>query len=137
MKFLALIFLSIALILEASLTTIPFVFLVLLVFMVLSKGNWLFGFGFIFGILLDLVSFRTLGISSVFFVLYLFLIIIYQSKFEIETAFFVLVSAFLGSFIYLFITGVNESLIIQAVLSAGFGLGLFVVLKRLNTNAVS
>lgn len=132
MKFLALVFLSIALILEASLTTIPFVFLVLLVFMVLSKGNWLFAFGFIFGLLLDLVGFRTLGLSSAFFVIYLFLVLLYQSKFEIETYFFVLISAFLGSFIYLFITGPVESLILQAVLSAGFGLGLFAVLKRRN-----
>ena len=46
MKLLAFVLLIIALILEASLTTIPFVFLVLLCFLVLLKENWLFVFAF-------------------------------------------------------------------------------------------
>ncbi len=132
MKILALILLSIALILEASLTTLPLVFLALLVLLVLSKENWLFGFGFIFGILLDLVGFRTLGLSSAFFVLSLFLVLLYQSKFEIETNTFVFLTILAGSFIYLFLVGDTDLIIVQAVVSSIIGLIMFKVVQRAN-----
>jgi cell shape-determining protein MreD len=132
MKSLAVFLLSVSLILEASITTIPFVFLVLLVFMVLSRENWLFILAFIFGILLDLIGFRVLGISSIFFIIILFLILLYQSKFEIATNVFILAMSFLGSFSYLFLIGYNDSLLLQAILSSILGLVLFMVVKRAN-----
>jgi len=60
MKFLAIILLSLGLVLEASLTTIPFVFLILLCLMVILRENWLFAVAFVFGLLFDLLSFKTL-----------------------------------------------------------------------------
>ena len=83
MKFLAVILLSLALILEASLTTIPFILLVLLCLMVLTRESWLFALAFVFGLLLDLLTFKTLGFSSAFLTAILFLVLLYQSKFEI------------------------------------------------------
>jgi len=130
MKFLALIFLTAALILEASLTTIPFVFLCLLCLTVLLRENWLFAFAFFFGILLDLVSFKTLGTSSAFFVIFLFLVLLYQRKFEIATNTFVFFASFLGSLGLLFLLGYNNSIILQSLISSFIGLLLFWVLGK-------
>ena len=85
MKFLAVVFLLLALLSEVSLTTIPFIFLVLLCLMVVFKGNWLFAAALVFGLLFDLLSFKTVGFSSSLLVVFLFLVLLYQSKFEITT----------------------------------------------------
>jgi len=136
MKFLACFLLSVALILEASLTTIPFVFLGLLVFMALLRANWLFVLAFTFGILLDLVSFKTLGTSSAFFIVILFLILLYQSKFEIATNAFILASSFLGSLGYLVLMGYDQNLLLQAALSSIIGLIMFKLIQKSNKSLV-
>lgn len=137
MKFLAVFLLSIALILEASLTTIPFVFLGLLVLMVLARANWLFLLAFIFGVLLDLVGFKTPGTSSLFFLIILFLILLYQSKFEIATNAFILAVSFLGSFGYLFLLGYHQNLLLQAVVSSIIGLLLFKLIQKYNKSLIT
>lgn len=131
MRLLAFFLLSLALILEASITTIPFVFLVLLAFVAFAKGKWLFVLGFIFGILLDLVGFRTLGTSSMFFIVVLFLVLLYQSKFEIATNVFILAASFLGVLGYLSLLGYHDNLIFQAILSSISALLLFKLIQRL------
>jgi hypothetical protein len=131
MKLLAFVLLIIALILEASLTTIPFVFLVLLCLLVLFKENWLFAFAFGFGLVLDLVSFKTPGLSSAFLVTFLFLVLLYQSKFEIATNAFIFFASLLGSFGYLVFLGYNNSLILQTILSSVIGLVLFKLIQKL------
>jgi rod shape-determining protein MreD len=130
MKFLVIFLLLLALILEASLTTIPFIFLILLVFMALSRANWLFIAAFIFGILLDLVGFRTLGISSAFFLIILFLVLLYQSKFEIATNAFIIVTSFFGSLGYLILIGFDQNLLLQAIFSSIIGLLLFKLIQK-------
>jgi len=130
MKLLAFVLLTIALILEASITTVPFVFLGLLCLLVLSRENWLFIFAFAFGLALDLATFKTLGLSSTFFVIFLFLVLLYQSKFEIATNAFVFFASFLGSFAYLLLFGYNNNIIFQAILSSVIGLILFKLIQR-------
>jgi cell shape-determining protein MreD len=136
MKVLAFVLLTIALILEASLITIPFVFLSLLCLLVLSRGNWLFIFAFAFGLVLDLVTFKTLGASSAFFVIFLFLVLLYQSKFEIATNAFVFFASFLGSFGYLLLLGYNNNILLQAILSSIIGLLLFKSVQRFSKSLV-
>ena len=131
MKFLAFVLLTIALILEASITTIPFVFLSLLCLLVLSRENWLFIFAFAFGLALDLATFKTLGASSTFLVICLFLVLLYQSKFEIATNTFVFFASLLGSFGYLLFLGYNNNIIPQAILSSIIGLVLFRFMQKL------
>ncbi|MGA2967571.1 MAG: hypothetical protein ABSD69_00140 [Candidatus Levyibacteriota bacterium] len=132
MKFLAIILLLLALILEVSLTTIPFIFLVLLCLTVVLRANWLFIAAFIFGLLFDLLSFKALGISSSFFVIFLFLVLLYQSKFEITTGYFVLVTSFSGSLLFLFLQGYTNAIILQTILSVVIGLLLFKLIQKLN-----
>lgn len=130
MKFLVSILLLITLILEVSLTTIPLIFLILLVSTVILKENWIFLFAFVFGILFDLISFKTIGISSVYFVIFIFLVLIYQKKFEISTIYFVFASSFLGSFGFLFVLGYNNSILLQAFVSSLIGVFIFITFKR-------
>ncbi len=132
MKYLALVLLLLALVFEVSLTTLPFIFLVLLCLMVIFRGNWLFAVAFIFGLLFDLLSFKTVGISSLFLVLFLFLVLLYQSKFEITTVYFVAIASFLGSFLFLMLQGYTHSIILQSILSAIIGLLLFKLIQRIN-----
>lgn len=137
MKLLAFILLIIALVLEASITTIPFVFLILLCLLVLSRENWVFIFAFAFGLVLDLVGFKTLGISSAFFVTFLFLVLLYQSKFEIATNAFIFFASFFGSFGYLMLLGYNNNLILQVILSSIIGLILFKLIQRFTRTLIS
>jgi cell shape-determining protein MreD len=134
MKYFALLLLLLALVFEVSLTTIPFVFLVLLCLMVIFRGNWLFAVAFIFGLLFDFLSFRTVGISSSFLVLVLFLVLLYQSKFEITTAYFVAIASFLGSLLFLMLQGYTHLIFVQAIVSSVLAVGLFELLKRIIGN---
>src|SRR5476651_806229 len=131
MRFLAVVFLLLALVLEVSLTTLPLIFLVLLCLIVTFKKDWLFVLAFIFGLLFDLLAFKTLGITSAFLVLFLFLVLLYQSKFEITTGYFVAISSLLGSFLFLFLQGYTQMIIIQAILSSIIAVAMFEILKRL------
>ncbi|MGA2911580.1 MAG: rod shape-determining protein MreD [Candidatus Levyibacteriota bacterium] len=137
MKFLAVILLSLALVLEASLTTLPLIFLVLLCLMVILRENWLFVLAFIFGLLFDLLSFKTLGVTSAFLVLFLFLVLLYQSKFEITTGYFMLIASFLGSLLFLFLQGYTRSIILESILSVIIGLLLFKIMQRLPRSSVA
>jgi rod shape-determining protein MreD len=132
MKYFALALLLLALVFEVSLTTIPFIFLVLLCLMVIFRENWLFAMAFIFGLLFDFLSFKTVGISSLFLVLVLFLVLLYQSKFEITTAYFVAIASFLGSLLFLVLQGYTHSIILQSILSAIIGLLLFKLIQKVN-----
>jgi len=131
MKFLSIILLSLALLLETTLFTIPLVLISLICLTVIYKEDILFLFGFIFGFFLDLILFKTVGLSSLFFVIFLFLILLYQRKFEINTAGFVLVSSFLGSLGYLLFMNYNNNLFLQAIAGAIIGLIIFLFLKRI------
>lgn len=132
MKLLSVFFLILALIFESSLTTLPLIFIVLLCLTVIFKQNFIFGFAFLFGLLFDLISFKTLGISSLYFLIFLFLVLIYQSKFEITTKNFIIISTFLGSLGFLFLMGYNNNVLLQAIISSFLGLILFKLLQRVN-----
>ena len=125
--------LVLALIIESSLSTIPLVLLVLLSATVISKNNFVFFLAFIFGLLLDLMTLKTLGASSIFFEIFVFLILLYQSKFEIATNLFVLAASFFGSLSYLFLLGYHNNLMFQAVFSSIIGLLLFKSMQKITS----
>lgn len=130
MKFLSLILLFIFLIFESSVTTIPIVFVVLLCLTVIYKESFVFLLAFIFGLILDVLSFRAPGVSSTFFIVFIFLVLIYQKKFEITTYPFVTISSFFGSFIFLIVKGVKNDLFLQSLVSTLFAVTFFYFLKR-------
>ncbi|HKC14432.1 MAG TPA: hypothetical protein VKC89_00490 [Patescibacteria group bacterium] len=106
--------LILAIILEGSFISIPFVFLFLLFFALKNRSLWVFALAFISGILLDSFFLRNLGQTSIFFLIFLFAVMLYERKFEIASLSFVLISSFVGSFIYFLILG--EAFVIPKVL---------------------
>jgi len=130
MKTLSVILLTLALILESALTTIPLILLVLLALTSLFKNNFVFVGAFIFGFLFDLITLRTVGLTGIFFVVFLFLILLYQSKFEITTNAFIIVASFLGSFCFLLINGITSNIILEPIVSTILGLAIFTLLKH-------
>jgi len=116
--------LIIAVFLESTLTTLPLVLLIILFGAVITKQNEMFALAFLTGLFLDIFSFRTIGISSFYFVGFVLGVFLYQKKFEIETLHFVLLSSLIGSFFYLLIQGsshiILESLISCLIISVAF-----------------
>ncbi len=110
-----LFFLSI--ILLSSLTTIPFSIAILVVCTVTFKKSWVFFAAFGLGLLLDLYSLRPLGYTSLIFAVLVFIIRLYERKFETQTLTFVFVSSFLGSLIYLKVFS-YQNVFLQALVSA-------------------
>lgn len=131
MKLLLIILLIISLILESSITTIPLILLILLVSTVVSRDDIVFLLAFIFGILLDILTFKAVGVSSVFFTFLVFLILIYEKKFEINTPSFTVFSTLLSSILFL-IFFQRGNVIIQSLISTVISLILFATFKKLN-----
>lgn len=93
------------LILQGSLISFPLVFVFLQNVAIKRRREWIFAFAFMLGIVLDSLYLRTLGVTSIFFLLFLFAIFIYERKFEIDNATFIFISSFLGAMILLTILG--------------------------------
>lgn len=110
------ILLAIAVILEGSFVSIPFVLLFLLFLSLNNKSPRVFVIAFISGIILDSFYLRALGQTSIFFLLFLFAVMLYERKFEIASTSFVLISSFIGSFIYFSLFG--NVFVIQKTIAA-------------------
>src|SRR5262245_56606332 len=117
MRFTLFLFLIVSLILELSITTIPLILIFLNCFMVIYKRFDIALFVFIFVLFFDILIFNEIGISALFFTTFLFLVLLYQRKFEINRFSFVGISTFLASLTYLFII-FSKLDITQAVASA-------------------
>ncbi len=117
MSLFLLVLLLLSLILEGALISLPFVFILLLIILIKKKESWVFLLAFLFGILLDALSLRPLGQSSVFFLLFLFAVLIYERKFEIDNLFFVAISSFIGSLVFLSLFD-NAAVLPKALISA-------------------
>lgn len=124
------IFFLLSLILEASVTTLPLVFLTLLCLTVIIRKEWVFALALFAGIILDAVSFRILGQSGIYFVISIFLVILYERKFETATKSFIFISSFLGSFGYLLLFSYGNLIILQAISSAIIGALIFSFLGK-------
>ena len=133
MKLAATIILLLSLFLESSVTTLPLVFLALLCLAVLTRKEWVFVIAFIVGVLLDAFSFRALGQSSLYFIIYIFLVFLYERKFEISTKYFIFIASFLGSFGFLIIFSYNN-LVLQSLVSSIIAVSVFSILSRFHKN---
>ena len=98
--FVSLIF---SILLESTLTTLPLTLIIILFSAVVIRKNEIFLLAFLAGLFLDFLTLETLGLSSLYFVSMVYVVFLYQKKFEIETLYFVTTFSFLGAFGYLFI----------------------------------
>jgi len=125
MRFGSWIVFIIAVLLEGTLTSLPLVLIFLLCLMVMKKADWIFALALVSGVLLDIFSLRAIGTTSVLLILFVFLILLYERKYEIATIPFVAGASLAGSFIYLTILG-NTS-ILESITSSIFAIIVFVL----------
>ncbi len=130
---LMMILLFASIIFESTITTVPLALTVLTVYVILNKQTRFFYAGFAGGIILDSLTVRVLGSSSAFFVIWLYLILLYDRKYEIRTLMFVFVSIFFGSVIFLYLFKYNY-IFLNALAGSATGMVLFLVLKRFEHN---
>lgn len=125
--FIGLIF-FLALFFQGSITTLPLLLIVLLLLYIFYRHEIVFLLAFISGVILDSLLVRSVGQSSIFFLSFLFLVFLYQRKFEISSYYFIFFSLFGGScfYFFLFYGYIN---IFPSFFLAGFGIGVFYVLK--------
>ena len=88
------------------------------------RNLFLFILAFVAGMLLDVFALRQVGQTSIFLLLIVFLLLLYQRKYEINSYPFVLISSFVGSLVFLLLFGYGN-VIVLAVLSSVIGVVLF------------
>lgn len=113
----------------SAITTIPLAIALLVVATVVFKKSWVLFAALGIGLFLDLFLLRPLAQTSLFFVIFVFVIWLYERKFETQTLTFVFISTFLGSLIYMIVFGYNNVLL-QSLVSALLGI---LLLKTLNS----
>jgi len=101
-----------------SYSTLPFSIILLTFLSTRISKNWLILVAFILGFLLDMFLLRKLGSTSIFLIIFSFITVSYQSKFEADTSAFVIFFTFLGSFAYLLYNGESNIFLISIVTSA-------------------
>lgn len=114
--------------LETSLTTLPLFLIILSILLILFKQIWIVGIAFIGGIILDIAAMRPVGGTSIFLILWLLLILLYERKYEINSYPFIFVSSLIGTVVYLFIFN-NHEIVSQAILNSVAALLIFAILK--------
>lgn len=93
-------FLVVALILEGTVTTLPLVLVSLILLTIELKNNDMFLYAFLAGIVLDIFLVRPVGTSSVFFLITLLMIFLYDRKYELRSHFFVAVITMFMTVLY-------------------------------------
>lgn len=109
--------------LQGSLISFPLVFLVLLTIAIRSKKTWIFPLAFILGVILDSFYLKTPGTTSIFFLIFLFAVFVYERKFEVDSLSFIFISSFLGSMILFVILG-ETNILFKSVITSIFTLFL-------------
>ena len=123
--------LILAVILESTITTLPLVLLMILFLAVIKRSNEVFLTAFLAGLFLDLLSFGRFGLSSLYFTIFVFVIYVYQNKFEIETLHFITIFSFFGSLFYLITQG-SQFIFLQSVVATIISVSSFMMHKKFN-----
>ncbi len=122
------ILLFISVLLEGTVTALPLVLICLICMTIVMRDSFIFLPAFIAGILLDAFALRTIGGASIFLLLFVFLILLYQGKYEINSYPFVWIASFVGSFLFLMMFGYSSALV-QAIVSAVIAVFLFALMR--------
>lgn len=115
-------------ILIAPVTTLPFSIAVLLMLYIWYKDSFVFAVAFILGVFLDAMLVRDIGKTSLFFVVLLLVVFLYERRFEIDSIYFVFLSSILASLAYLWIFGYTQ-IFQQAAIISTINVILFGVLR--------
>lgn len=124
--------LVLAIILESSVVSFPLTLIVLIFSAIFVKESYVFLLAFMAGLILDFLALRLIGISSLIFVTYVFLIYQYSQKFEVKTLHFFATFIFLGSYIYLLITNSSNAIFVSSILTLISAIS-FILYKKSST----
>lgn len=114
--------------LELFWTTAPLFLAVVSITAILHKEVDALYLAFWGGFLLDIVSVRPPGGTSLFFISWVFFILLYERKYEINSLPFAGISTLIGSFIFLQIFD-YPNIFLQAIVSSMIGLLIFGLVK--------
>ncbi len=112
--------------LEGTTVSVPLSFIALLLLTIYKRDSFVFFPAFFSGIFLDVLLLRPIGATSLYFLIFCFLILLYQRKYEIRSYPFVIVSSFIGSYFYLLILNGSAALglsIISSIVALSLFLG--------------
>ncbi len=126
------ILILISTLLQASVTTLPLIILFFLNVAVVAKKTWIFPASFLTGLALDVLLLNPMGKTSLFLVIFLFIILLYDKKFDIQTFPFVFLASFIGSLIYFITMGHIPNIFTQAIISAVISTLSFFLLVTFN-----
>lgn len=129
MQLLYIVFLFLALILESTIIKAPLVLALIVAISSLEKVEAVFFVAFLAGLMLDIISFSSPGLRSLFFVSLVFMIYFYERKFEINNLFFVLFASIVGSSIYTAIFYPSPFFVVQILVGVSFSLLVFRLLS--------
>lgn len=138
MQKILLICLVLAILLEGTLTSLPLVIMLLLIIGTQMRSNDVFFVGFFSGLLLDVLLVRPLGETSVYFLVVLFLLFLYDRKYEVSSPLFVTLVTFIASSIYVLIFPVPGSFfqIVVVTLMAFLGYSALQMITKKRTKPV-
>lgn len=117
MYLILLISLFISILLEATVVALPLAFILLLCYSILNRSSKVFLSAFATGIVLDIFKARVVGQTSMYFLVIFVLLLLYQRKYEIRSYMFVVLSSFIGSYIYLLLIAQSASFSRSAICS--------------------
>lgn len=135
MYFVLLVSLFIAILLEATIVSLPLAFILLLCYSILNRSGKVFLSAFLIGIFLDLFKARPIGVTSLYFLMIFALLLLYQKKYEIKSYFFVIISTFIGSYFYLLLIN-GDVIYLQAVISSLLAAVIFAIGKKVRRKEV-
>lgn len=124
MNFVFWIIFAVLFLLERTVFNFPFVFDMILVLYVIAKKPWVFAAGFFAGLVLDIIYVRPFGAFELFFLTALFLVFLYERKYEIQTREFVFFFLLLGGLVYYKLFG-SGFLIFMSFINAVIGVLIF------------
>jgi rod shape-determining protein MreD len=113
---------------ETSIIQLPLVLLVILSSAVIFRSDFIFFLAFLCGFLIDALLFRTLGVTSLFFLLFVFVIFLYEKRFELRSIQFIFVFSFFGAAVYLLVFGFTN-LLLQLLGSTIAGVLIFLLVS--------
>jgi len=120
-----------AIALESTIISAPLTLIVLLFSAIYARGNIIFLLAFLSGLILDILALSTIGLTSIYFVTFVYLIFLYQRKFEAKTLHFLTIFSFLGSLLFLFLQR-EDQIILQSILLTVIVIISFLFYKKPN-----
>lgn len=109
-----------SILLETTVLSFPFTLMVLLTYFIARKTPAAFIVACVAGVCIDILQVQHVGATSIFYVMMLFLVFLYNRKYEIQSPFFIILSVFIATLLFsLSFTG--KFLLVHALLNACLG----------------